>query len=154
MRERLKKFVFAMIVVIGSVLAVRAIAAEPVYTGTFSNKAAGGYDVVAYFIEHKPVRGLPEHAMEWNGAKWLFSSDEHLMQFKENPEKYAPQYGGYCAYAVARGALASSDPEMWTITNDGKLYLNYSEDAQTGWLADRDNLIKKADQNWPELIKK
>jgi YHS domain-containing protein len=115
--------------------------------------AIKGYDPVAYFTMGRPVKGQKELHYEWHGAKWLFSSREHLALFQGNPEKYAPRYGGYCAYAVSRGTTADIDPDAWAIV-DGKLYLNLNKDVQSLWDQDRQGYIKKADHNWPELLKK
>ena len=115
--------------------------------------ALKGYDPVAYFTMGRPVKGQKDLQFEWHGAKWLFSSAEHLALFRENPEKYAPQYGAYCAYAVSQGKTADIDPEAWAIV-DGKLYLNLNKDVQKIWDQDRPGYIKKADRNWPELLKR
>jgi len=118
------------------------------------NLAIRGYDPVAYFTENAPVEGSAQYEYEWKGATWRFSSAEHLKRFQENPEAYAPQYGGYCAKALSDGVLASTVPEAWKIV-DGKLYLNYSQQAQQEWLADGDppvEKIEKADGYWPELL--
>ena len=88
--------------------------------------AIRGYDAVAYFTESKPVRGNKDYVVEWNGARWYFASAENRDRFEADPNKYAPQYGGYCAWAVANGYTASTDPGAWSI-KDGKLYLNYSK---------------------------
>ncbi|MEO8652464.1 MAG: YHS domain-containing (seleno)protein [Hyphomicrobiaceae bacterium] len=114
--------------------------------------AVGGYDAVAYHTLSKPVPGTDEFTHEWKGATWRFSSKENLDAFVKEPEKYAPQYGGYCAFAVGHGSLASGDPKVWKIVN-GKLYLNYNQSVQSSWDKDKDGLIKRADQNWPKLIK-
>ena len=130
-----------------------ASAAAPVYTGTFSSQAVSGYDAVAYFTEGKPVKGKSEFKTEYKGAEWHFASQANLDAFKANPDKYAPQYGGYCAYAVgAKNALVSADPEAWSIV-DGKLYLNYDKDIQQTWNKDQADYIRKADANWPGLVK-
>ena len=130
-----------------------ASAAAPIYTGTFSSQAVSGYDTVAYFTEGKPVKGNPEFKTEYKGAEWRFASQANLDAFKANPDKYAPQYGGYCAYAVgAKNALVSADPEAWSIVND-KLYLNYDKDIQQTWVKDQANYIRKGDANWPGLVK-
>lgn len=130
-----------------------AFAKEPVYTGTFSSLAVSGYDPVAYFTQGKPVEGSGDHEYEWNGATWRFSSAENLNSFKSDPLAYAPQYGGYCAWAVSQGYTASSDPEVWRIV-DGKLYLNYSEDVGKKWVKDIPGFIAKADANWPKVLDK
>ena len=132
--------------------AVSAVAADKVYTSFFSNKAVSGYDTVAYFTEHKPVKGSGKYTTDYMGAKWLFSSADNLNLFKANPEKYAPQYGGYCAWAVAQGDTASADPRQWLIDN-GKLYLNYDAAVKKKWLADKEKFIEKANQNWPAVLK-
>jgi YHS domain-containing protein len=94
-----------------------------------------------------------EHEYEWNGATWRFSSADNLNSFKSNPQAYAPQYGGYCAWAVSQGYTASSDPQAWRI-HDGKLYLNYSEGVQKTWAQDVTGNITKADTNWPKVLDK
>lgn len=128
-----------------------ALAADPIYTGLFSNDAIKGYDTVAYFTQGKPVKGKSEFSTEYKEATWLFSSKENLELFKTDPEKYAPQYGGYCAYAVANNTTASIKPELFTIY-DGKLYLNYNQSINDKWQADKENFIKDADKNWPALL--
>lgn len=130
-----------------------AHAEDAVYTGTFSSLAVSGYDPVAYFTDGKPVEGSSDHELEWNGATWRFSSADNLEAFKANPEKFAPQYGGYCAWAVSQGYTASSVPEAWRIV-DGKLYLNYSVGVQRTWVQDIPGNIEKADANWPEVLDK
>ncbi|MEJ1995040.1 MAG: YHS domain-containing (seleno)protein [Limibacillus sp.] len=128
-----------------------AQAADPVYTGTFSSLAVDGHDPVAYFTMGKPVEGSADYEYEWNGATWRFASQENLESFKADPEKFAPQYGGYCAWAVSQGYTASADPDAWKIV-DGKLYLNYSKDVQQRWSEDIPGNIAKADGNWPKVI--
>jgi YHS domain-containing protein len=130
-----------------------ALAKDPVYTGTFSSLAVSGYDPVAYFTEGRPIEGSGEHEYEWNGATWRFSSADNLNSFKSNPQAYAPQYGGYCAWAVSQGYTASSDPQAWRI-HDGKLYLNYSEGVQKTWAQDVTGNITNADTNWPKVLDK
>lgn len=115
--------------------------------------AIEGYDAVAYFNESKAVEGSENFTFEWNDTKWSFSSEENLAAFKENPEQYAPQFGGYCAYAVSQGYTYKSDPEAWKIV-DGKLYLNYSKKIQAKWEKDQPNLIKQGETNWPKVIDK
>ena len=112
--------------------------------------AIEGTDPVAYFREGRPVEGSSEHEHEWMGAVWRFASPENRDAFAADPEKYAPQYGGWCAWAVAHGYTAKIDPEAWRIV-DGKLYLNYSKDVQTQWSADIPGYIAKGDANWPQL---
>lgn len=115
--------------------------------------ALKGYDPVAYFTVGKPVKGQKEYQFEWKNTKWFFSSSENLAQFQKNPEHYAPQYGGYCAYAVSRGTTADIDPESWAIVNR-KLYLNLNKEVQNTWNKDRAGYIEKADKNWPRLLQR
>lgn len=136
-----------------------ATAAPPINTlgktGIFSGSsdaAIVGYDPVAYFTVGKPVKGKDEFTTEWKGAKWKFSSAENLALFKGDPEKYAPQYGGYCAYGVAQDGLVSIEPDKFAVRN-GKLYLNYNAGVQEKWLKDPDGFIKQADQKFDGLLK-
>lgn len=133
-----------------TILAAQVHATEPVHTGWFSDVAVEGYDVVAYFTEGEPVEGVSEHAAQWRGAEWRFASREHLQRFREDPQRYAPAYGGYCALAVAKGTTAAGDPHQWTIHN-GRLYLNYDAETQAKWNEDREAHIAAADRNWPEV---
>lgn len=114
--------------------------------------AIRGYDVVAYFTQNKPVKGNDRYSLDWNGATWYFASAENRNRFKTDPEKYAPQYGGYCAWAVANGYTASTDPAAWRIVN-GKLYLNYSLGVQEKWSQDIPGNIARGDKNWPGVLK-
>jgi YHS domain-containing protein len=127
------------------------IAESEIYTSFFSNSAVGGHDTVAYFSDQKPVKGLDEYRTTYKGAKWYFSSQKNLEMFTANPEKYAPQYGGYCAWAVAEGDTAKGDPLHWTL-HDDKLYLNYDETIKNRWLKNVDDFITRADANWPKVI--
>lgn len=134
-------------------LASMAWAAEPpVYTGLLSNTGAGGYDTVGYFTQGKPVKGSPHYTTEYQGATWRFANAENLAQFNANPEKFAPAYGGYCAWAVSQGYLAKGDSQHWSI-RDGRLFLNYNQSVQTSWLANTNQLIREADANWPAVLK-
>ena len=129
-----------------------ASAVSPVNKSTFGGLAIKGYDPVGYFTERKAVKGSQEFETEHAGAKWRFVSQENLKLFTADPEAYAPQFGDYCAWAVSQGYTANIDPEAWKIV-DGKLYLNYNKPVQEKWEKDAENLIKKANQNWPELLK-
>jgi len=112
--------------------------------------AIKGYDPVAYFEEGKPVKGDAAYEYQWKGATWRFSSAAHREAFTKDPERYAPQYGGFCAYGVSEGHTAPVDPEAWSIVS-GKLYLNYDKKVREDWKKDTDGRIHKADQNWPKL---
>jgi YHS domain-containing protein len=137
--------VLALVLVSGG----SALAVDPV-NETFLGVAVKGTDVVAYFADGRAVPGEREHSFEWKGATWRFASAEHRDLFAANPEKYAPQYGGYCAYAVSQGTTAPIDPEAWKIV-DGRLYLNLDRDIQQIWEQDVPGYIAKADANWPKL---
>lgn len=146
--------------VLGAFVGTAALAAEPPVNtlrdslfGGRTDTAINGYDTVAYFTEHRPVKGRDDLATEWMGAKWKFATAEHLQMFKADPAKYAPQYGGYCAYGVTQDALVKVEPEQFTV-RDGKLYLNYDADVQAKWLKDPAGYIKDADAKFPALLKK
>jgi len=115
--------------------------------------AIKGYDPVAYFTNHIPIQGSKEFSLQWKGATWLFANEMHKEMFDDNPEKYAPKYGGYCAYAVSQNRLADIDPQSWDIV-DGTLYLNLNKDVQSIWRKDMPGYIEKADKNWPGVLKK
>jgi hypothetical protein len=112
--------------------------------------AINGYDAVAYFTESKPVKGNDSFVVEWKDVKWLFAGKANADLFKAAPEKYEPQYGGYCAYGCSRGYKAKTSPDAWTIDN-GKLYLNYDTGVRNHWNLERQNYIQKADANWPKV---
>jgi YHS domain-containing protein len=142
----------ALFVAIFSFSSIQLAIADKLYYSTLFGTAVDGYDVVAYFTEGKPVEGSKEHSVEWMGADWYFASEKHQELFAANPEKYAPQYGGYCAWAVSQGYTASTVPEAWKVVDD-KLYLNYSKGVQTTWEQDILGNIKLADNNWPGIAK-
>ena len=126
------------------------LADEPV-NATLLGTAIKGYDVVAYFTDGKPVEGSRQHQVEWRGATWRFASAGHKALFAKSPEKYAPQYGGFCAFGISRGYAVGIDPAAWKIVG-GKLYLNYDSDVQAEWLKDVPGFIAKADRNWPKIV--
>lgn len=115
-----------------------------------SGSAIKGYDAVAYFTEGKPVKGDKKFSYNWKGADWYFSSQQNRNSFKADPLKYAPQYGGYCAFGASEGHKAPIDPQAWTIV-DNKLYLNYDKDIKTKWTKDQSIRIKQADMNWAKI---
>ena len=114
--------------------------------------AIKGYDPVAYFTDKKAEMGNEMHSAMWMGAKWQFKREANKMMFEKNPEKYAPQYGGYCAYGVGVNSLFSTDPTVFTI-EDGKLYLNKNKDVGMKFNEDVKGNIAKAEKNWPMLNK-
>lgn len=128
-----------------------AFADAPIETGTFNNKAIYGYDTVAYFTQEKAVKGNKKFTTEYLGADWFFSSQEHLDMFVADPKKYAPQYGGYCAYAMSDGRLVGVDEEAFTLL-DGKLYLNYSKSVMKEWRSNKAQFIDEANGWYPKLV--
>ena len=134
------------------VVSATAWSKDQVNTTLFGNKAIHGYDPIAYFTDGKPLPGRDDLEFEWMGAKWRFATAEHRDAFRTTPEKYAPQYGGYCAYAVSQGRLVDIDPNAWSIV-DGKLYLNYDLDVQKKWQQDIPGYVMKADKNSPGVLK-
>ncbi|MDX2158772.1 MAG: YHS domain-containing (seleno)protein [Hyphomicrobiaceae bacterium] len=113
--------------------------------------AVGGFDTVAYHTQGLPVPGNAAFRVSWKGAEWRFSSSENRDRFVKEPDKYAPQFGGYCAFAVAYGSTAAGDPRVFSIAK-GKLYLNLNESVQSSWARDQDNLIQRAERNWPKVV--
>ena len=109
--------------------------------------AIQGYDTVAYFTANKALRGNESFTFQWHGMTWYFLSKENMALFAASPETYAPQYDGWCAWAMAEARKAQTDPEEWKIV-DGKLYLNCSKAAHEKWSRDIPGNITKADANW------
>ncbi len=115
--------------------------------------AVHGYDVVAYFKKGRPTIGRAKFSAVHNDATYRFASEDHLKAFTDDPEKYLPQYGGYCAYGVAVGAKFDGDPQQWRIVA-GKLYLNLNPEVQKLWRSDIPGFIKRADRNWSKIATK
>lgn len=114
--------------------------------------AVRGYDAVAFFADNGAIEGNPSFEYAWNGAKWLFANAENLDRFRQNPEAFAPQFGGYCSYAVSHGYTADGDPQTFKIV-DGKLYLNYNQKAKEAWEAEQERFIEDGKRNWNEFQK-
>ncbi len=114
--------------------------------------ALQGYDPVAYFVDGKPILGNQAFTVEYNGARYQFSSEAHKALFLKNPAQYEPQYGGYCAYGMSNGYKAPIQPEAFTVV-DNKLYLNYSLKVRQAWLKEQAQRIEKANKNWITLQK-
>ena len=128
-------------------------AGKPAINTSRSDLALRGYDTVAYWSEGKPVQGVTTFEYRWMNAVWRFASAVHRDQFSKEPERYAPQFGGYCAYAVSQGHTADGDPNVWRIV-DGHLYLNYSARVKKLWEQDVPGNIAKGRQNWPAVLTK
>lgn len=139
-------FLFAVIMFVAAV----ALKAQTPEIFVKDGYAIGGFDPVSYFTENKAVKGDTTISIIWKKAKWLFSTKKNAELFKANPEKFAPQYGGYCAYGCFRGYKAKTDADAFTIV-DGKLYFNYNLKTKEAWLKDIKAYIKKADENWDNI---
>jgi hypothetical protein len=139
------------VLLLASAVAGPAVALSPINKTTFGGVAIDGWDPVAYFVDGRPVEGSREHSLEWNGATWRFASAAHRELFVQAPERYAPQYGGYCAWAVSQGYTAGIDPQAWRIEN-GRLFLNYSPEVQKKWSSDIPGNVAKGDANWAKLL--
>ena len=137
------------LLIFGSIVLSAQKYPQPIYSD--DGIAIDGYDPVAYFESNNAIKGDKKYSFVWKETTWYFSSSKNRDSFKANPEKYAPQYGGYCAWGMSQGYKAKVDPEnAWTITN-GKLYLNYSTGIKTKWLPKKEELIKTADANWKKF---
>ncbi len=141
------KYLLMQVMALGLTLSVHA---QKAAVFTVEGKAIKGYDPVSFFTDGLAQKGLDSLHCEWNHAIWLFATAENRDSFKKAPEKYAPQYGGYCAYGAADGHKAPTETDTWSIV-DGKLYFNYNKKVRQYWEKDRGNLIKKADANWPAI---
>jgi len=142
----------AAVVFIGMAVPSTVQAKSEVYTDRHG-LAIRGYDPVAYHKQGRPLEGSAQYEFVWKGATWRFASAAHRDLFKADPARYAPRYGGYCAWAVSQGYTASVDPEnAWRIV-DGKLYLNYNAAVKKKWEADIPGHIQKADANWPGVLR-
>ncbi len=150
---RMTRPIAAALAVVAAMLSTPAAMAQKaeIYTGLFSDLALQGYDTVAYFTAGAPVRGSAEFSTEYKGAEWRFANQENLDRFLADPEAYAPQYGGYCAWAVAQGDTAKGDARHWAIVDD-RLYLNFNASIQRRWDADRPGFIGEGDANWPSVL--
>jgi YHS domain-containing protein len=150
----LRALAAATLIAIGGVSATpaAAVAAPEVYLAPFTKVAIGGYDPVSYFTEAAPRKGDPRFTATFKGAEYRFASAANLARFQSNPQAFLPQYGGYCAWAVAGGYTAKGDPLAWKVVS-GKLYLNYDQNVQKRWAKDIAGNIAKGDRNWPQVLK-
>jgi YHS domain-containing protein len=119
---------------------------------TFGNLTLKGYDPVAYFTEGRAVEGNKQFTHDYAGATWRFVSSENRNLFAQDPERYMPQYGGYCAWGISQAKFFDGDPQVWKVL-DGKLYVNYNKEIEKTWEQDAPGFIEKADRNWPTLEK-
>lgn len=153
MKSLIVPFVVAVTAATGSlVLSSGAAMAGPTFVGVEGeNIAVSGYDVTSYFTgEGAPTKGDKAHSVDYKGAVYYFSSAANAATFKKDPAKFAPQYGGHCAWAVSRGSLAPGNPMNFKLV-DGKLYLNFNDNVQKTWLSDIPGFISKAEDKWPSF---
>lgn len=155
----MKKYVMMFVVFALGVLSVKAQVQSARRKSSFnleSGVAIQGYDPVAYFLQNKAVKGSKDLAVIHQGVLYYFSSVANKEEFKKNPTKYEPEYGGWCAYAMgAKGEKVSIDPKTFKIVN-GKLYLFYNKlfnNTLPEWNKDETNLKKNADVNWSKIFK-
>ncbi|MBT5928202.1 MAG: YHS domain protein [Verrucomicrobia bacterium] len=134
------------------IVSIQTKAADPINTSFWGNKVIDGYDPVVYHLQKKATLGSKKYTFEWKGAQWLFSSAKNRALFQKEPLKYAPQYGGYCAWAAAQGKLADTDPKLFDFY-EGKLYLNYNHKTRLDWRLDKKNMVEKGNKLFPSLIK-
>lgn len=113
--------------------------------------ALAGYDPVSYFESNTPVRGQPQYAVVWKGVEWHFATDENREAFERDPRAFAPQFGGYCAYAMAKGKLVGTDPMAWQVV-DGRLYLTHSPEIEEMWREATVEYIRMAEAHWPVIL--
>lgn len=114
--------------------------------------ALHGYDPVAYFVAAEPQKGQSQYSYEYKGSKFYFANEANKRAFMQAPEKYAPQFGGYCAYGASQGYKVSTQPDAFAVVKD-KLYLNYNSKVQEIWKQDVPGNIERAEKNWPEVSK-
>ncbi len=145
----LRKIIISIFVLLGLTALGAGAMEPPIYAE--NGIAINGYDPVAYIEKISANEGRDEYSYEWMGATWKFISQENLDKFIAKPEEYAPQYGGYCAYAVAKGYTATTEPDAFTI-HEGKLYLNYSKRVERIWRRNMVNFIESGDKNWPGVL--
>lgn len=147
MRTHYSRFLFSLIALLA---ASRLVAAGEYFE--VDGLALRGYDPVAYFETNAPVRGLPEYSHTYKGSKFLFTSAKNQQAFAADPEKYAPQFGGFCALGTANGYKVATEPDAFNVV-DGKLYLNYNRKVLDIWNKDQAGYIQRANRNWPEVSK-
>ncbi len=132
-------------------LSTSVFAGDLVNVSGASRVALSGFDPVAFFADAKPVNGSPFISAQHQGATYFFASEDHKKLFAAAPEKYAPQFGGFCAFGVGLDKLFPVDISTWQV-RDGKLYLNLNPDILNKFNADLSGNIAKANKNWPGLV--
>jgi YHS domain-containing protein len=157
--ERRRKTAFSVLIVVFGLFAAiagsAAAGSDSPVPAVNADQGIGlkGYDPVAYFVNGAPTKGSEQYSFGWKGVTYRFASAENLEKFKADPQKYLPQYGGYCAYAMSLNRTADIDPSRWAIV-DGKLYLNNGFIAEKLWNLNKSGNIASGDRNWPQYPKK
>jgi YHS domain-containing protein len=146
---RLTPFLLLILLLTAPVPPVSAF--EEINTSYFGGVALGGYDAVSYFTQSRAVKGNKSYAAEWKGATWLFSSDDNRRRFTDDPEVFAPQYGGYCSNQMSLGNLSDIDTGVWRII-DNKLYLFGHDSGRVRWASETDQRIFDADRHWHSYL--
>ncbi len=153
MVRQLARAIGGLLALVALLAAAPAFAKSEINASLLGAVAIDGTDAVAYFQESKPVKGSSQFSHNWKGAEWRFKSAANRDAFAAAPERYAPEFGGYCAWAVSQGYTAGIDPEAWTI-HGGRLYLNYSKGVRAQWRQDIPGNIAKGEKNWPAVLSK
>ena len=143
----------ALIALVVTAAATSADAPKPAINKGNDSIAIKGYDTVAYIVSGRAIAGSPTFEYSWSDATWRFASKANRDRFRRDPKRYAPQFGGYCAWAISRGYTADVDPEAFQVV-DGRLYLIYSKSVQMRWEQDIPGNIAKAEANWPAVLSK
>ena len=141
----------SLTLIVGSSQASAQSKTYPPIQAAADRLALGGHDPVAYFTRNQPVAGDAAITLDWNGATWRFATAENRAMFEANPQAYAPQFGGYCAWAASQGYIAPGDPTVWRIV-DGRLYLNFNDRARMLWEQDIPGAIARGEANWPRIL--
>ncbi len=145
---KVRTIALALMVVIAAAIAATSGAQAAQEVNINDGYAVHGYDVVAYFTVGQPTVGNNQFTSDYQGATYRFASAAHRDKFAVDPAKYAPQYGGFCAFGTSVGRKFDGDPHAWRIV-DGKLYLNLNKKVQARWLQDPEGYIRGAEHNWP-----
>tara|TARA_R110000823_G_scaffold101498_2_gene218072 strand:- start:173 stop:649 length:477 start_codon:yes stop_codon:yes gene_type:complete len=146
----LKKIITTSAATLALSLSAASFAADIDINTNGNDLAIQGYDPVAYFTQEKPTIGSNDFTATYKNAIYLFSSEQNRDLFRASPAKYAPQFGGFCAYGVTKGRKFDTDPTAWRVV-DGKLYLNLNKDVQKVWLENVPGYITNANQTWPTI---
>jgi YHS domain-containing protein len=146
----LKKITTTTVATLALCLSAASFAADIDMNANGNDLAIQGYDPVAYFTKKAPTKGSSNFTATYKNAIYQFSSEQNRDLFRASPAKYAPQFGGFCAFGVTKGRKFDTDPTAWRVV-DGKLYLNLNKDVQKVWLKDVPGYITNANQTWTTI---